>query len=809
MKHCSPPAFLFFVFLLLFCTPAFAQVTGQVADSSQEAIPFCNVLLVQSSDSSVVTGTTADASGNFSLEKKSNGEFRIRIRYTGYKEFFSAPFTLSDAQPRFAAGVIHLDADAQLMKEAVIVAEKPFVEQQLDRVVYNIENSAISAGNNALEVLRKLPGVTVDNSDNIQVRGKSGVQIMIDGRMSQLSGQDIAAYLKTIDASQIQKIEVITNPSAKYDAAGNAIINIVLKKNQQLGLNGQASLNYSQGVYGGANANVNANYRMKKWNFFGNYSHGDGDFFDESRRVTNFDATAYSPAQVTISRQRFHNRSIWNSGRAGVDFMPNDKHTISFVAEASTNENRQVRTFASEFYSHSALPDSSTYTLSPQLNRMLWQSYSLNYLWHIDTTGKELSARVEYVPFTIKSTRQNTTQYYDNNGLPLRPDYLQKLEFPMTLDVQTSQIDYTHPIGTKKKLEAGAKQSYVSTDNNGKYWNVINGEDVVDTTMTNHFLYTETIIAGYVNYSQEISKKLSAQIGFRGEQTHSKGTQLAGNAGFDRSYFNLFPSAFLNWKIDSTHTLNLSYSKRIDRPDYGDLNPFRFYTSPYSYYTGNPYLRPQLSDNFEVTHVYKDAFTIGVGYLHMTDVFTLIPHTIDSSHTFFTRNENFAKYNCYNVLGSFMYPVTEWLTTMTTVNIFHDHYFGPVENSSFDTQGWTWMIYSLNTFSLGKNYGAEVSFFYRSLNRNAVLRENPFGSLDIGVRRKFADGRGMVAINFSDILWTSYLSSSATYPGMTTILNGKNDSRRVHVSLSWKFGRSKYQRQEQQNNEDVIQRAKG
>ncbi len=792
-----------FIFATLFSLHSQAQVTGLVADTAAAPVPFCNVILINASDSSIVTATTTNESGGFSLEKKDSGTFRIRVKFVGYKEFYSEVFLLSDAQPQHNAGTITLQQDATVLADAVITADKPFMEQQLDRTVYNIQNSIISSGNNALEVLRKLPGVTVDNNDNIQVRGKAGVQIMIDGRMSQLSGQDIAAYLRTIDASQIEKIEVIMNPSAKYDAAGYAVINIVLVRDRQKGFNGQVSGNYQQGFYHGKGGSANGNYRLEKFNFFGSYGQGDGYSYDESRRITDFTGGAES----FDNRQRFKNHFGWNYARAGVDFFPNGKHTIGIVAEGHNGDNRQERTFSTLMY-RGGVVDSSTHTSTQQRNISRWRSYNLNYLYRMDTTGRELSANFSYAPFSIVSTRSNDTWYYDSAGAYIRPPGTQKMRFPTVIDIAAGQLDYIQPFGAARKLEAGLKGSYVSTDNDGNYWNVINGAEVNDTTMSNHFVYTETIFAGYANFMQEVNKKLSYQVGLRGEQTQARGEQLTTGESFDRKYFNLFPSTFINWKIDSTHTLNLSYSRRIDRPDYGDLNPFRFYNNPYTYFTGNPYLRPQISHNVELTHVYKEVFSVTAGYLHMKDVFAFVPRAIDSTRTVYSRVENFNTYVCFNISGALTMPLTNWLTTITTVNVFHDNYSSPVGGSAYRLAGWTWQIRTLNIFTLGKTTGAEVSFYHRSLNRNGVWMERPVAVLDVGFRQKFAQGKGTLSVTVSDLLWRSYIQGSASYPGMNLELTGRNDSRRVRIALSWKFGKSKYQRDERRKSgEDEINRA--
>jgi outer membrane receptor protein involved in Fe transport len=809
MKKSTAPFFLFPFFICTFYSIfSHAQVTGSVADSTRQPLPFCTVMLIKTSDSAVVTGTSTNEKGEFLLEKKDSGSFRLLVLFSGYEKYYSSSFLLSDTQPKYDAGKITLLANSKVLNTAEIVAQKPFMEQQLDRTVFNIENSVLSSGNNALDVLKKLPGVTVDNNDNVSVRGKSGVLFMIDGRTSYLSGSDIANYLRSIDASQIEKIEVITNPSAKYDASGNAIINIVLKKNKNLGFNGQLSVNYGQGFYYESNDGINANYRMKKWNFFGAENYGFGEYCVTRTSTTIYSANAI-PQETFINRERFVNVMQSNFAKAGVDFTPNNKQTIGFVAEGNVFHVNQNRTFASGIYNANSDLDSSLFTNSHHNWDSRFITYDLNYKFNIDTTGKELSADINYAPFFDVVKRENITYYYDNANQPSRTSTTLNANLPRTVNILAGKIDYVQPIGKKTKMETGVKSSFVSTDNNAEYFNVVQGVEIPDTTLTNHFLYMEKIYSAYVNYIGEINKKLDFQLGFRGEETQSKGTQLANDSAFNRNYFNLFPSTFLNWKIDSTHTLNFSYSKRIDRPDYNGLNPFMYFVNPLTFSVGNPYLRPQMSDNFELTHVFKDVFSTSIGYMHMQDVFTQIPYQNDSTHISFTRDENFSTYNTYNATCSITLPVTNWFTTVSYVTVFHDHYFGSVADENFSTSGFTWQFSTLNTISLKKNWSIELYFFYRGLNRDGAWMQLPLENLDAGIKKNFANRRGTFALEYSDILLRTYLNGTAIYPGVNTKTDGHADSRRLYLSVSWKLGKSQYRRDEQQKSaDDELKRTK-
>ncbi len=785
----SHPIFLLLLVASLLCgNQIHSQVTGNVADSTGIPVLFGNVMLLKASDSTVVTGTSTDEAGNFTLEKKDTGTFCLLVLYTGYQKYYSYTFTLSETQPKYDAGKIILHADTSLLDAVQIVAQKPFMEQKLDRLVFNIENSVIAAGNNGLEVLKKLPGVTVDNNDNIQVRGKSGVLFMINGRTSHLSGADMASYLRSIDASQIEKIEVITNPSAKYDASGNAIINIVLRKNKNLGFNGQVNAGGNQGFYGASNAGLELNHRTKKWNFHSTGNLYNHQYYEAATRLTSFNSNEYIHAN---SRVKYH--GLWNYAQAGVDFSPNDKQTIGFSAERSGGNGTQQRFYHSGMYDANGTLDSSQVTRGLQTDEMAFYTFDLNYKLTIDTTGKELSVDVNYAPFTTIATRENKTDFY-NSANQLYRSATQKAYLPIRVNILAGQLDYTHPVGQKIRIETGVKGSVVATDNNARYFNIEQGEEISDTTLTNHFLYDENIFSAYVNYAQELNAKLSFQVGFRGEQTQTKGTQLVNDSVFTRSYFNLFPSTFLTWKTDSINSFNLSYSRRIDRPGYGQLNPFLLFLNPYTYNSGNPYLRPQMSDNFELTHIFHDMLNTTFGYAHMTNIYSTVTRADSATNIFYNRNENLNTYNVFSLSSSLTYPITNWLTTVTTLTGFRDHYFGIVNEENFSAVRYTWILNSLNMITLKKAWSMDVSFFYRSFNQNGVWLEAPVYNMDLGVRKKFPNGKGSVSFVFSDIFRSSYQNSKAVYPSYTFAANGKADSRRVGISVSYKLGKSQYQR---------------
>ncbi|HTB30467.1 MAG TPA: outer membrane beta-barrel protein, partial [Bacteroidia bacterium] len=587
--------FLFLIFNLGCGLSVFSQIKGKVSDASGKPLPFCPIGLVNASDSSVVTATSTDESGKFTIDSKDNGSFRIMATYIGYKTYYSAVFAISKDTRQYDAGNITLDADSKTLKNVDVIAQKPFMEYKSDRTVYNIENSIISAGNNALEVLKKLPGVKVDNNDNISVNGQSGVLIMIDGRTSYMSATDAGEYLKSLDASQIEKIEIITNPSAKYDASGNTIINIVRKKNKNTGLNTELTSGYSQGIYGRGNEGISLNYGAKKWNIFANYGYNFGNYYSYYGGTTKFSSNNQIQSIFIDTNQRSQ-QFRGNTGRFEADYMPDNKQTVGFVFEMSQNSGTVYKDFPNKMYGENSQLDSS---LSMQGNRTYSRintSYGVNYDYKIDSTGKDLSANIDYASYSNNFSELDVTSYYDSLGLGLHSPTLLLFSLPRTINIWAAKTDYEQPMGKNGTFESGLKVSYVSSNNNALYWNVINGTDAVDTTFTNDFIYTEYIYAGYVSYARKLGRRFYFKVGLRGEETQDKGVQLVHDTTFTHNYFSLFPNALITYKLDTNNTLKLSYRRRIWRPDYSDLNPFVYFNNLYSYYVGNPALQPQISN---------------------------------------------------------------------------------------------------------------------------------------------------------------------------------------------------------------------
>ncbi len=479
-----------------------------------------------------------------------------------------------------------------------------------------------------------------------------------------------------------------------------------------------------------------------------------------------------------------------------MDYTPDKRQTLGIVFEGFLANDSRALIRTTDIYNARPLPDSSL----SKLGTSQWQGNrltgNLNYTFKIDSLGRELSATADFVTFQNSILQQDVTTYsYVSPSYQQSPTFL-KSENPNQLTIGAIKLDYVQPVGKKSRLDAGVKASMVNSDNPAQYWNVVQGVDVPDITKTNHFIYSENIYSAYLNFFHTFSKKVEGQFGLRQETTQGTGTQVQTDSTIRRSYTNLFPSAFLSWKIDSAHTLNFTYSRRIDRPDYGSLNPFPTNIGPYFYTIGNPYLLPEIADNFEVTHVYKNFLSAGLGYITMSNVISDAVHQDDITHISYRTPNNLNHWDAYSALLSATFHPSHWWTIITSANCAHDNYTGTLQGNAYSTAGYTVYYNINNSFGFKNGWGAELTFYYTSLNRDAVLINDPRYAMNVGIRKRIAHGRGTFSLNLSDIFWSDRLTGTEVFQNVNYHSSYYSDSRRARITFTWKLGKSQYQREE-------------
>ncbi|MHA8070732.1 TonB-dependent receptor domain-containing protein [Aquirufa ecclesiirivi] len=773
---------------------AFADngLSAKIRDEKNQPVPFASVLLRKASDSTLVKGFITDENGELKASTLPQGNFTLKIQFTGYKAY-SKKLGEVTANTQLDLGIIALEPLSTQLNEVVVRATKPFIERQLDKTVVNVENSVMAAGNSAMEVLERSPGVIVDKDGNISLRGKQGVKVMIDGKISYLSGNDLSNFLRNLSADQISQLEIMTNPSSKYDAAGTAgIINIKMKKNVNMGMNGSVNGTIGQGVYTRSSAGLNLNYRNNGWNIFGNAS-----YFGRNNLQHN-NITRYFRAQNEVwnSTTDFPFKGTYTSMKVGADWTVNKKTTLGILFSGGLNQtslnNGLNQSIQRNLATNAIMSKLDTYNSMD--NPFHNFANNINFKHTFDSTGKELTIDLDYARYVDKNQNDYLTQWYGSEFNKIKNDSLLRTGAFSNIDQYSFKSDYVLPISKTSKWGMGVKSSYVKTDNDLQF----RGKTASDVDYTflnkqsNRFMYEEQIHAVYLNTERKFGK-WSYQIGLRGEWTIADGKSMAyGNAAsdssFHRDYKQLFPSAFVQYEASKNHTLGLNYSRRINRPGYSDLNPFVFFLDNYTYQVGNPMLMPQLTNSFELTHTFKGAFNTTFGYSHTDDVITQLLRQDTEARKTYQTSANLAQRTSYSVSFSLPIPVTKWWTSNTDIQLNRNELSGKVDQAQINPVGNMFYINSNHTFSLKNDIKLELGGQYFSGGLEQAFNFGPGGSLNVGVQKSVLNKKGTIRINASDILYTQNPMATIKYGDIDITVKNRNDTRVVRFNFTYRFG---------------------
>ncbi len=793
--------------LALLPAVAFAQgahVTGSVTDGGKP-LQLTTVSLLNSKDSTLVKTELTDNSGHYDLVTGA-GNYLLRISNLGYTDFWSAPFSLSDNQSYTAPDALMIKNDTKL-KEVSVVSRKPMIEVKADKTIFNVENSINATGSSALELLRKSPGVQVDNNEHISMKGKTGVRIYIDGKPSQLDAASLASYLKGLNSADIESIEMISNPSAKYDASGNAgIINIKLKKNKKIGTNGSANLGLTQGFYFKENGSLNLNYRDKKWNLFGNAGFNGGKYRNDQNLYRTTNGTIYDMHSVQLS----DNKNV--NVKAGADYYANKNSVFGVMGTINTSDGTWSSHGRTDIYdsnhvyqktlnANNSIPGSST---NANLN--------FNYKYS-DTNGREFSIDADYGLFKGRhsSIQPNDYNYYNT----FLTNLTYKNNTPVNINIYSLKADGEQNLW-KGKFGYGAKFSYVTTDNTYNFYNVVNSSDILDTKMSNQFSYTENVNAGYLNYQRQLDQKWSIQAGVRAEQTNREGklTRADGIKQDDddakKSYIDFFPSGALTWNMNQKNSFNLTYSRRIDRPTYEDLNPFEFKLDELTYQKGNAFLNPQYTNTVELTHTFMGFINTTIGYSHVNDFATEVLDTIHGAT--YVQKQNIAHQDIYSFNIGAPLPIKKWWNGYVNIWYNYQEFGGFINGKNLSISLPQYGGYMMHSFTLPKDYTAEISGWYNGPGIwGASSMTRPQGAIDLGVQKKFLNKKLTVKISATDILHTASPWRMTSNFGATVTGNGSWESQTVRLNITYMFGSSqiKSARQHETGLESEKKRLKG
>ncbi|WP_432709566.1 TonB-dependent receptor domain-containing protein [Pedobacter sp.] len=763
-------------------------ISGKVLDEKREAFPYATIGLLNAKDSLAIQGTLTKENGQYEFKDVSMGSYLVSIYVVGYKKVFKGPYELNSAKSKIQLEAVQLVPDAKQLQGVDIVKQKPLVERQLDKTVLNVENSTLAVGNTALDILEKSPGVSVDKDGNISLRGKQGVTIMLDGKPTYLSSEQLANLLRSMEGSAIKSIELITNPSAKYDASGNSgIINIKLKKNSNFGTNGSVFAGSGYGTYYKANSGFTLNHRKAKFNVFGNVDYGRNKRFNslDIYRVNNtlLDRTIFDQTSDNI---RNRNNSNY---KAGIDYFLNDKNTIGFVFTGYNSNGDSQADILTLIGSTPAVGDSSVVGKNLSDSKYTGQTYNLNYKSSIDTLGQELSIDADYARYNGREVNAFDNLYFAG-GQQTRAPYLFQNGTPSVVKIWSGKIDYTYPLQKDMKLEAGIKTSIVTTDNDYRFLNFNSGTNQWenDVTRSNQFIYDENINAAYLNVNKKF-KGTSVQIGLRAEQTNSKGNSITESRIVKRDYLNFFPSVFLNQDLSKNHSMGLSYSRRIDRPDYGSLNPFIYYVDLYTYQFGNPFLKPQYTNSFELSYSFKKTLNTTLGYSRTSDVITEVLLSDTAKKTLFISNENLATQKSYNLNISSPLPITKWWSTNNNLTVYYNRFESPsLANAPYESGRLSFNFNTNQTITLNSTTNFELSGYYVSKQVYGTLLIDPMYAIDMGLSKNFMDKKLNIKLAANDVFNLRESKITSALPSQNYLVKQKWESQVFRATITYRFG---------------------
>lgn len=769
-------------------------IRGTVLSTDDKVMQNATVSILNATDSSEVKLGVADASGQFEISNLLPGKYLILISAIGYEPSYSNAELKPDSTA-ITLKTIKLLGRTDAMAGVVVTAKRPPIEMRAGKTLVNVEASPTNAGLNVLEILEKSPGVAVDNDGNVSLKGKSGVLILIDGKQTYLSGNQLAAFLKSIQASSLDQIEIMTNPPAKYDASGNAgVINIKTKKGTLRGMNGSMSLTYNQGFYSKYFAGANFNYRNEKLNLFGSYDGGKW----EGLGIQIIDRNFYKEGILSGSSDQVtnrHNKSHWNNVKLGVDYNFSKKDVAGIVINGSINP------WSGWLNGYSNLRDNNgevnTLFMSDAFNGNKSKSIrgNFNYKHTFDSTGREISVDVDHGIYKNNGTNFLTTEIFDSNNERRGNIILLDGHLPSDIKIYTAKTDYVHPINKITKLELGLKTSFVNTDNDVLYQRDTSTGWKVDEQRTNRFVYKENVNAAYAILTTTI-KKLEFAAGLRVENTNASGTQKLNDSSFTRHYTNLFPNASVMYTVNEKNQLSLAYSRRIRRPDYEDLNPFTYFLDSLTYGQGNPYLQPEFSNRLEVSHTFKKFFTTTLSYTKTNDIITEILKQNTEKRTTFQTKENFSRMRQLGLSMSTNKQLASWWNLNVYAGVFTNRYKGLYNDGTaetavqIDVANFDGNI--TNSFSFAKTWSAEIGGWYSSSPSEGLIIARSMGAVNAAIAKQLMDKKATIKLGVRDIFRTTNFRGYSRYADVDLVVenNRIQDSRVYSISFTYKFGKN-------------------
>jgi len=792
--------------LLLYCLVVMhisaqtMKVGGIVIDATTKApIEFAAVTISKSTDSLIITGAITDAEGKFLLNDITPGGYTVKVNFLGYDDV-KKDIDVTAGTPVISTGPLLMQQSTSMLDEVNVTAEKSYLQNSIDKKVYNIEKDIVASGGNAADALQTIPSVTIDIDGNISLRGSQGVIVFIDGKPSGIVGSNMSAILEQIPAANIESIEVVTNPSARYDAeGGSGIINIVMKKNKKVGLNGNVMAGITTSPKYEAGASIN--YRNKKINFYSNYSYMNDarDGYGEMYRKTFELDTTYYFSSLSENESLMHMHML----RAGMDFYIGAKTTIGFSGSAHKSNAHRDDMVDYTFLNDDSVLTSTSERITDSENDGFSYNAGFNYKRTFSSPQHTLTADMYYSYGDGDDVSDYTEIFYDPFDVQLGLPLLQTISRPGINHDATAQIDYVHPYKNGNQIEAGLKYTKEIKDNTiySESFDAIENDWMPDDSINNQFTYNEDVTAAYLIWNSKI-KKFGYQLGLRAEQTMTNSELVTTDENFKTDYFGLFPSVHVSYEFNEETELSASYSRRIDRPNSWFLNPFPDYSDPYSLRMGNPFLEPEYENSFDIEFsksYKKHSFNASLFYDKTLN--EISPYTeIDSSGISLMTFQNYNNEEQYGVELIAKDEFFKWWNTTSSFNfnqtlVDAQNLEDGLTNSSFN-----YTIRVMSFFQVLKQTALQLTFNYSTPWTFAQGESEPVYYLDAGVKSDFFQNKLSVNLTFSDIfdtrIWQGYSEGGNFYSEYAR----KRESQIAGLKLTYKFGQQDLSRRKGNRN---------
>lgn len=769
---------------------SFAQnikVSGIIKDSDKLPIAFADVKLLNSLDSLVYRNTTADNMGLFKFENVAKGEYILKISASGYTAYYT-DFTLN--KDKEFAGIAMIKK-AEALDDVVITNKKPVIKRKIDRIEFNVENSVLS-NTNAWEILKSTPGVTASNNGTIAVRGSSGILVTINDKKVYLSGEELKQLLENTNGDTVKSVEVITNPPAKYDAQGSTVLNIKIKQNNQNGYKGTLSTAYVQTAYPKGVMSTSQYYKTKKLALSGNYSFGTGIYYREGADIVYYKDNQDQVTSIWESILNRKNKSLsQNTYRLTAEYEIDSLNTLTLGTNGFISLNNHgeynVPTY---IYDANRQIDSLYTTQNKRKNPTRTNAYNASFE-HKFSEKQSIVISSDYTKY-FKNENQDI---YSVFSLPQSGPYRDTRfvsDNTQKIGLFSIQADYNNEIG-EAKIEAGIKFGNVNANSNLDYRDDIAGELQLNPNRSSQFLYDENIYAGYLSLSKEIGK-WSLKAGLRSEYTELEGNLLTSNEVNTQHYFKLFPTLYALYKLTEAHEIGISYGKRINRPQYSALNPFRSYYNSYSYYTGDPKLQPEIVHNISLQYTLKSKYNFDLYYRNSIDPSMEISFQDYETNTVIYRHTNIERKIGYGLDFSANQEIFPWWQFIFSNGIsYSKDTFQGGDGNLYHNNIWSYNNNINNRFTLNKKkeLSMELNWSYDSPSVQGTFTVTGSSSLSIGIYKKVFNNNGQVAILFSDIYKGQKVRVTTNYANQYNYFDDYGDTQSVRISFKYNLGNQK------------------